>query len=69
MSSAYSRSKSESRELEWHLAKLGVLESKLTKDPSKRMNIKLAHSNRIKHIGGELSDDDEEDHETDDDDN
>lgn len=33
------------------------------------MNIKLAHSNRIKHIGGELSDDDEEDHETDDDDN
>lgn len=57
-----------SKELEWHLAKLGVLESKLTKDPSKRMNIKLAHSNRIKHIVSGSSDNDETDDDDDDDD-
>ncbi|KAK4468075.1 hypothetical protein MN116_008248 [Schistosoma mekongi] len=58
------------KQLEWHLAKLGVLESKLTKDPSRRVNIRLAHSNHIKHLtGSELSDNDNnDDDETDDDD-
>ncbi|CAH8573227.1 unnamed protein product [Heterobilharzia americana] len=47
------------KKLEWRLAQLGILESKLTKDPSKRIKIKVANSNHIKRIAGESSGDDD----------